>query len=476
MGVIWWIRRDVRMGDNRALEAARQAAGDGFLQPLFILDPGLLNSPYHSPRRAAFLFAGLRELDARLQALGSRLLVRRGNPGDVLPALCVEANASAVLAERDYSPYARRRDTALLADARVPLTLVEGAAIRPVESVSKKDGSPYVVFTPYSRRWREQPRITPADLLPPPTSLPPALELAGVPLPFPDDQPENAPIRPGEAEADARLRAFTAGPDAPIYAYATARDRPDLDGTSQLSPYLRLGMVSSRTAAAAAYLALENTSTQAQREGAATWLSELIWRDFYMTILYHFPRVRSRNFRHEYDDVAWRNDPDDFVAWCAGRTGYPFIDAAMRQLKASGWMHNRARMAVASFLVKDLLIDWRWGERWFMQQLIDGDPAANNGGWQWSAGTGTDAAPYFRIFNPVSQGEKHDPDGAYVRRWVPELSNVPDKVIHTPWKLSEAEQKHVGCILGRDYPLRMVDHKAARERTLDAYRAARGGK
>jgi len=228
-------------------------------------------------------------------------------------------------------------------------------------------------------------------------------------------------------------------------------------------------MVSARQAAAIAYQAINHATNQDARENVETWLSELIWRDFYISILHHFPHVRKNNFRAQYDAIVWSQNQAEFDAWCHGQTGYPYIDAAMRQLYQSGWMHNRARMAVASFLVKDLLIDWRWGERWFMQHLLDGDPASNNGGWQWAAGTGTDAAPYFRIFNPISQGTKHDPEGNYVRRWVPELTRLPKKYIHEPWKMSLSEQQRCGCIIGQDYPLPMVDHQWARQRTLEAY-------
>ncbi|MGF1505095.1 MAG: cryptochrome/photolyase family protein [Anaerolineae bacterium] len=233
-------------------------------------------------------------------------------------------------------------------------------------------------------------------------------------------------------------------------------------------------MIAARRAAVAAYHAMENAPDKAARENAETWLSEIIWRDFYIHILYHFPHVRGDNFRPAYDDLAWENDSEQFAAWCEGRTGYPLVDAAMRQLTVSGWMHNRARMVVASFLTKDLLIDWRRGERFFMQHLVDGDPASNNGGWQWAAGTGTDAQPYFRIFNPTSQASKHDPQGAYIRRWVPELADVPDEHIHEPWLMDEDTQQKAGCVIGEDYPAPVVDHKRARKRTLEAYKTARG--
>jgi deoxyribodipyrimidine photo-lyase len=211
---------------------------------------------------------------------------------------------------------------------------------------------------------------------------------------------------------------------------------------------------------------------RAQR-GAATWLNELIWREFYMHILYHFPYVRSCAFRADLRELVWENDPAAFSAWCEGRTGYPIVDAAMRQLRDTGWMHNRARMVVASFLVKDLLIDWRWGEQWFMRHLIDGDPAANNGGWQWSAGTGTDAAPYFRIFSPVLQSKKHDPDGAFIRRWVPELSDVPPHYIHEPWRMPKDAQDEHGCLIGENYESPIVDHSESRERAIDLFRKAK---
>jgi deoxyribodipyrimidine photo-lyase len=259
----------------------------------------------------------------------------------------------------------------------------------------------------------------------------------------------------------------------PIHEYASARDRLDLDGTSKLSPYLRFGMLSARRAARAALDAIENAPHLAARRGAESWLNEIIWRDFYLHILHHFPQVRTANFR--LPDVRWENDPSHLEAWQAGKTGYPVVDAAMRQLETSGWMHNRARMITASFLTKDLLVDWRLGEQWFMRHLIDGDPASNNGGWQWAAGTGTDAAPYFRIFNPVLQGLKHDPQGAYIRRWLPELVGVPDEHIHQPWKMPLEVQRSCDVVIGRDYPAPLVDHEQSRQRALRAYRQVASG-
>jgi deoxyribodipyrimidine photo-lyase len=232
-------------------------------------------------------------------------------------------------------------------------------------------------------------------------------------------------------------------------------------------------MISVRQATISAQSAIEIAPNAQARKSAETWLNELIWREFYINILHHFPRVRGHSFRSEYDRIGWDNEQTAFTAWCEGRTGYPVVDAAMRQLAQTGWMHNRARMIVASFLVKDLLIDWRWGERWFMQHLVDGDPAANNGGWQWVAGTGTDAAPYFRVFNPVLQGQKFDPQGAFVRRWLPELNQVPDKFVHHPWTMPMEEQQKAGCLIGPDYPAPIVDHGQARQRALAAFAQAR---
>jgi deoxyribodipyrimidine photo-lyase len=229
-------------------------------------------------------------------------------------------------------------------------------------------------------------------------------------------------------------------------------------------------MLSARQAVLAAYLAMQSAPEGNSRESVETWLNELIWREFYVQILYHFPFARRHSFQERYRQIRWVNNEQEFAAWCNGQTGVPVVDAAMRQLVETGWMHNRARMLAASYLVKDLLIDWRWGERWFMQHLIDGDPASNNGGWQWTAGTGTDAAPYFRIFNPVTQSLKFDPQGRYIRRWVPELANVPDEYVHQPWKMPESLRRGLGCVLGQDYPFPLIDHTWARNRILQVFK------
>jgi len=258
-----------------------------------------------------------------------------------------------------------------------------------------------------------------------------------------------------------------------IQRYQSLRDRMDLDGTSRLSPYLRFGLISIREAFVEAQIAYHQSKNTKQRSEIRTWMDELVWREFYTVILFHFPNVMRGAFREKYQNIQWRNAPEDLQAWQEGKTGYPIVDACMRQLAQTGWMHNRGRMIAASFLTKDLLINWQEGEAWFMANLVDGDPAANNGGWQWSAGTGTDAAPYFRIFNPVLQGQKYDPQGVYIARWVPELQHLPAKYRHEPWKINTTEAEKYGFKYGSDYPKQIVDHKFARQRTLDAYSEAK---
>jgi deoxyribodipyrimidine photo-lyase len=456
---LWWIRRDLRLADNAALDAALR---HGAVVPVFILDPAAAGSRYHAraERRRAFLYAGLRTLDADLRARGSRLVVRAGRPLPALTRLMAETGAAGLFAEEDFSPYARRRDAAV--QQALPLTLTRGLTVHHPASVHKAGGGPYTVFTPFSKAWRALRPPTPADLVPAPAQLPAvAPALASEPLPE-ALAPPGFPA--GEAEARRRLERFLAGP---VQGYAEARNWLGDDGTSGLSPYLRFGMLSARTAVVAA---LEAAGEAPARRGAEAWLNELIWREFYMAVLSHFPGVLRAAFNPRLRAIPWRDAPEDLAAWQAGRTGYPVVDAAMRQLAQTGWMHNRGRMIVASFLVKDLLIDWRLGEQWFMDQLVDGDPAANNGGWQWTAGTGTDAAPYFRIFNPVLQGQKFDPAGRFIRRYVPELARVPDPYLHEPWKMPPLEQRLAGCLIGQDYPAPIVDRSRVKARTLAAYK------
>jgi len=464
---IWWIRQDVRLADNSTLASA--LAHSQVVVPLFILDPAVLESPYHqnAVKRKAFLFNGLRQLQADLHERGSRLIVRHGRPLDVLRALVAETGATAIFAAEDFSPYGRRRDGRIA--QHLPLTLVHDLTVHHPASVLTAAGRPYTVFTPYSRAWRALPPPAARDLRPAPISLHPLPDLVSGALPAASNP---AHFLPGESQARQALAAFAQGADAPIYGYGQGRNRLDWDGTSALSAYLRFGMISPREPVIAAQQAIAAAPDGVARASAEVWLNELIWREFYIGVLYHFPQVARQAFRPRLRDIAWSNDETAFAAWREGRTGYPVVDAAMRQLAATGWMHNRARMIAASFLVKDLLIDWRWGEGWFMQQLIDGDPAANNGGWQWAAGVGTDAAPYFRVFNPMLQAAKFDPYGAFVRAWLPELQHVPDEYVHEPCRMPAAVQRAARCTIGHDYPAPIVNHAVARARALAAYKRA----
>lgn len=458
---IWWIRRDLRLSDNQALTAALNQADD--VIPVFILDPKLLTSASVGEKRVAFLFEGLRSLDIDLHRRGSALIVRKGDPLSELHILCGETGAKRIFAQADTSPYARRRDERVMLE--LPLTLTPGLTLHPPESLIKSDGSPYTVFTPFARKWHSLP--FPGKPLPTPEKLSTLPGLASFGVPALPRSALSSVFPAGEAEAHRRLDAFF---DTLIDHYGDGRNRLDLEGTSRLSPYLRFGMLSTRQAVWAVHEAEACPREATAWQGSETWLNELIWREFYATILYFYPSVLHSAFRPSMSTIQWREDPSGFSAWAEARTGFPVVDAAMRQLNAIGWMHNRARMIAASFLVTDLLIDWRLGEHYFMLHLLDGDPASNNGGWQWMAGTGTDAAPYFRVFNPVLQGKKYDPHGSYVRRWVTELANVPDAFIHTPWSMPASLQAEVGCVIGTNYPAPIVDHTFARQRAMDVFR------
>jgi len=461
---IWWIRRDIRLNDNQSLHAALEGAD--YLVPLFIIEPELMAEA--APKRRSFLLSALADLDTQLRKRGSQLILRQGPANKAFQSLSEKLEDMAIYAHEDFSPFARHRDEEIKADFNLKFS--QGVVLRHPTSVLKDDGDPYVVFTPYKNTWYEKPLPTPADTLPVPEKLHPLPEgLQTKSLPE-ADAPAGFPG--SEEEARKRLSRFI---ENGIGKYQSRRDRMNLEGTSQLSPYFRFGLISPREAFAKAQVARIQAKSDQKRLEISTWMDELVWREFYTTILYHFPRVMDGPFREDYKDIRWRNAPEDLQTWQEGQTGFPIVDACMRQLINTGWMHNRGRMIAASFLTKDLLINWQEGESWFMANLVDGDPAANNGGWQWSAGTGTDAAPYFRIFNPVLQGQKHDTDAEYIARWVPELRELPVKYRHEPWKMSQDEAKSYYFNLGKDYPQRIVDHKFARQRTLDAYKSARSG-
>lgn len=456
-----WFRNDLRLDDNRALrEALRGADQTGFL---YVLDPALLGAagaPRPGAKRRAFLADCLRQLSRDLVARGGELMLVEGEAAVVVPAVAAQLGVARVTFGRDYSPLAKRRD-----DAVVRELLGRG-----IEAVSSKDrvvlesdqvltgkGAAFRVFTPYRNAWRRQladdPNAGATVDAPQTLSSPPKPSLQD--LTVLDLEAALARINPskatvsvagGEAAAQSLLKGFLG--DA-LAGYSVGRDFAAEEGTSRLSAYLRFGVISARRCLAAAGEAVGEDG----KEGGAVWLDQLIWREFYLAILANYPHVLTEPFRPQTKAVRWDDDDELFNAWCEGRTGYPFVDAGMRQLVSEGWMHNRARMVTASFLVKDLLIDWRRGERFFAEHLIDCEPASNNGGWQWCASTGTDAQPYFRVFNPTRQGQRFDPRGEYVRRWVPELSRVPDKFIHEPWKAPG---------LGNSYPGPIVEHAQRR--------------
>jgi deoxyribodipyrimidine photo-lyase len=478
--IIHWFRRDLRLNDNTALHAAGEAAG-GAIIPLFIIDDRLFRGRFASPARSSFLLASLRVLAAMLAERGSRLIIRRGEPLPILLDLARHSGAAAAYWNRDYSPFAIERDSTIkqsLREQGLDARSFKDLVCYEIDEILSKEGKPYTVYTPYARRWHVQLVADGYAVLPAPELVAAdrfslsKLDTSPIPEPaeFGMTCDQSLPAA-GEIAGRDLLGAFTdLRHRHHIGGYQQARDLPALPATSRLSAHLRLGTLSVRQCLAQAFGGAERGADAA---GVQAWVGELAWREFYIQVLYHHPHVLRGAFKPQYDTLEWENDAELFAAWTEGRCGYPIVDAAMRQLRREAWMHNRCRMIVASFLTKDLLIDWRWGERYFMQQLVDGDPAANNGGWQWAAGTGTDAQPYFRIFNPTSQGTKFDPAGDYVRRYVPELQHVPDKYIHEPWKMPPAEQRRAGLELGRDYPRPIVDHKEQRERALEMYRRVR---
>ena len=477
-----WFRRDLRVFDHAALHhALRDAVQDGgSVYCVFVFDTDILAALPRDDRRVRFIHASLAELDAQLRQLGGGLLVRHGAAGELIPRLAAELGISAVYLNDDYEPDAIARDTlvaeALASDGRA-LRRFKDQVIFEKSEVLTLAGGIYGVFTPYKNAWLKRLDAQP-EAAAPWMVEPYAAGFAAVPAaPLPslgdlgfDEGPLPAP--PGMSGATALFEDFLPR----LADYATARDFPELDATSRLSVHLRFGTTSVRHLVRTLRQMMANGAGGA---GAPVWLSELIWRDFYAMILFHHPHIAQRSFKPAFDAVAWEAGEAAralFAAWCAGRTGYPLVDAAMAQLNTTGFMHNRLRMVTASFLVKDLGIDWRWGERYFARRLNDYDLASNVGGWQWAASTGCDAQPYFRIFNPVSQSEKFDPEGKFIRRYLPALAQLPAKLVHAPWLAKPLELQAAGLELDRDYPRPAVAHDAARERTLARFAAVKAGR
>ena len=425
---VFWFRRDLRLHDNAGLYHALKSGNK--VLPLFIFDTDILDQLEDKrDRRINFIHQSLLLLQSRLQAFGSDLQVKHGKPLEVWKALLDTFAISDVFTNHDYEPYAISRDEAIrdyLFSKNITLHTFKDQVIFERNEVLKDDGTPYVVWTPYSKKWKEKLNEFYLKSYPVNAYTGNFLSLPSATIPTIEDigfEVTNDHFPPPELN------------DELVRNYQNTRDFPAIAGTSRLSVHLRFGTVSIREITRQAEFLNEK------------FLNELIWREFYQMILWHFPHVTRQSFRKEYDGINWRNDEREFELWCNGRTGYPIVDAGMRELNATGFMHNRVRMITASFLTKDLLIDWRWGEAYFAKKLLDFELASNNGGWQWAAGTGVDAAPYFRIFNPASQAMKFDPGGIYIRKWVQEVDELT-------------------------YPLPIVNHQLARERALSTYKVA----
>ncbi|MDQ3632528.1 MAG: DNA photolyase family protein [Actinomycetota bacterium] len=459
---IMWFRRDLRVRDHPALVAA---AAHERCVPAFVFDPRLLTTGrFPSAIRTQFMLGCLAELATALRERGGKLVVRFGRPEEEIPRLCAEVGASDLYFTADVAPWARGRDRRVVdaLDGVRAHPLPGACVVEDPAAIRTQTGAPYTVFSPFARTWRTVPRRAVLNA-PPEVCTPanvkagelPSLEELGLPEP-----PSRGTFAPGEEAARRQATAFLRSG---LEQYADRRDAPK-GGSSRLSPYLRWGCLSA--------LKLDVRVAELSGPGPEDYRTELAWRDFYAAVLLHFPHVTRLEFVERMRELEWADPAEHLDAWTEGRTGYPLVDAGMRQLAHEGWMHNRVRMVVGSFLTKDLHLDWREGERVFMERLLDGDMAANNGGWQWIASTGTDPKPYFqRLFNPVTQHEKFDPDGEYVRRWCPELARVGPEKLSEPWTMSPEEQEAAGCRIGDDYPAPIVDHAQERRRAVERYRA-----
>ncbi|MDQ3435541.1 MAG: DNA photolyase family protein [Actinomycetota bacterium] len=463
MTAIVWFRRDLRVHEHPALRAALDRCEH--VVPVFCFDDRLLHGRHESGPRTQFLLECLHDLDSSLRDRGSRLVIRHGPPERELPALAEEVGATEIHFTADVTPFARNRGERAgraLTEAGVALHAHPGLTVvdAPGEVRTQK-GKPQTVFTPYYKGWLGEPRrevagaprTMPALRAKPGKGRIPSLESLGL------TQEVEDPLPGGEAAGRKRMNAFLRGA---VADYASNHDALAEDRTSRLSPYLRFGCVSAR----------ELEDRLPAGEGPEAFRRQLAWRDFYQQVILHRPRNAMQEHRERYrGTIDWNDDDAAFDAWTDGRTGYPLVDAGMRQLRREGWMHNRARLVVGSFLTKYLGVDWRRGERWFMRLLIDGDEANNNGNWQWIASVGVDPQPAFkRIYNPALHMERFDPEGRYVRRYVPELRDVPDELLREPWEMGIDRQREVGCVIGEDYPEPIVDRREAREAALERYR------
>jgi len=478
--IIVWFRQDLRIADNPAL--AQAAATGAPLVPVYVLDdetPGRWRLGGASRWWLHHALLALQENLAKLapgHAVEPRLVLRRGRADSVILALARELDAGAVHWNRCYEPFAIARDKALkaaLAGAGIGAESFNASLLHEPWTIQTGAGGPFKIFTPFwnacQKALAHEPPVPAPKTLRPHRPLPAGDRLEDWRL-LPTRPDWAAGLRaawkPGETAANCTIAAFLCTKAA---LYGTDRDRPDLPGTSRLSPHLHFGEIGPRQ------IAKEVSGSSFSKKGLTPYMNEIGWREFAHHLLYHFPALPEAPLRPEFACFPWRDDEAGLAAWQRGLTGYPVVDAAMRQLWQTGWMHNRMRMVAASFLVKHLLIPWQRGAAWFWDTLVDADLASNSASWQWVAGSGTDAAPYFRIFNPVAQGERYDPDGAYVRLYVPELAKLPSRYIHQPWVAPAGVLDEAGVRLGRDYPRPIVDHAAARARALAAFQSLKQG-
>lgn len=475
-----WFRRDLRIQDNPALTAAVEECEE--VVPLFIFDEALLQSQMFGSACVNFMLRSLHELSVGLSRLGLELTWRRGNPSDELMATVRERGIDHIYWNRDYEPTAVERDRIIhqwMCQQGVNAQTFKDHVVFEADEVRGSTGKALQRYGAYRKRWWERWRTAAPSVLPRPTPRQRPVDLVTarkISWPSAEDLGYEtvAPwIAPGEEAALRRLDWFVSGP---IHSYSTKRNVPAEDGTSRLSPHFRFGTVSPRTAVHAAMATLAKTRS-VSRSNVLAWIDELIWRDFFQQVLVSFPAVAAGPFRTDAAMPPAREPGRDrdrlYEAWRDGRTGYPIVDAGMRQLMQTGWMHNRVRMIVASFLVKDLRLDWQSGERHFMRQLLDADMAANNGNWQWCTGTGTDAMRPARIFNPALQSKRFDAEGRYIRTYIPELARVPSSLIHEPHLMSPDQQQRFACRIGKDYPEPIVDHSRARQEYLELARRAK---
>jgi len=468
--IFFWHRRDLRISDNLGLSAAAGQADK--VVGLFCLDPGILEGDDIAPARVTYMIGCLKELQQSYEKLGSQLLIIKDEPAKAIPTVASALKAKAVFWNLDVEPYAKERDRTVneaLSEAGIEVKNFWDQLLHaPGDILTKSSDSPYKVYTPFWRSWNNTvkddpcPEIKQLKGLSKP-ELKTATKAGAIALPTAKDLGYEweypLMLDPGESAAKDKLEEFC---DREIYCYDEERNYPYVDGTSQLSAALKFGAIGIRTVWQATVTVAQNCRSEEAKAGVTTWQKELAWREFYQHCMFFYPELAKGAYRQEFKDFPWENDENKFKAWCEGKTGYPIVDAAMRQLNATGWMHNRCRMIVASFLTKDLIIDWRWGEKYFLQKLYDGDLSANNGGWQWSASSGMDPKP-LRIFNPASQAGKFDRDGEYIRQWVTEISSLDTQYLVTG-KIPPLERA------GTNYPEPIVDHKIQQRKFKELYK------